>query len=91
MTKVVELRAWRRRNVPSASHICAEDIRRAGTAAHRLAREQRLRSLCDSVVDALVESEHPLASDPAALLELLEILEKLRTEARFQADHPVRG
>ena len=91
MTKVVELRAWRRRNVPSASQICVEEIRRAGSAAHRLERETRLRSLCDSVVAALVLSAHPLTSDPAGLLELLDILERLRAEARFQAEHPVRG
>lgn len=89
--EVVDLQTWRRRHDPAALQIDAEAIRQAGAAAHRLARQRRLRALCDAVVEALVTSDHPLASDPAALMELMETLEALRAEARFQAEHPVGG
>jgi len=89
--ELVDLQTWRRRRDPAAARLDAADIRSAGTAAYRLARERRLKGLCDAVVEALVASEHPLAADPAALLELLETLEALRAEARFQAEFPVGG
>ncbi|MCR5875245.1 hypothetical protein LRS10_14275 [Phenylobacterium sp. J426] len=89
--EVVDLRAWRRRNDPASISAAPEEIRRAAARTRRLARERRLRDLCGDVVEMLAASEHPLASDPVALLELMEVLELLRAEARFQAEHPVRG